>query len=80
MRTRILISISTIGSLLKSSRNKLVITVAMAAATSFGTGLSAQEISSPKAKHKTYRVVVLPPDGGADSFLAGYLEPFCAIN
>ncbi len=36
-------------------------------------GLSAQEISSPTAKHKLYKVVVLPPDGGPDSFLAGYL-------
>lgn len=50
--------------------------IAMIAVVTFATavfvftrGLHAQE-SSPNAR---YRVVVLPPDGGPDSFLAGYL-------
>jgi len=39
----------------------------------FSMALPAQEISSSPAKHHLYKVVVLPPDGGQDSFLAGYL-------
>ena len=35
--------------------------------------LSAQQNGEYKAKHRQYRVVILPPDGGADSYLAGYL-------
>jgi probable HAF family extracellular repeat protein len=35
--------------------------------------LSAQQNGEYQAKHRTYRVVVLPPQGGADSYLAGYL-------
>jgi probable HAF family extracellular repeat protein len=35
--------------------------------------LAAQQASSAVVKHHAYAVVVLPPDGGADSFLAGYL-------
>lgn len=35
--------------------------------------LSAQQNGEYKAKHQQYRVVILPPDGGADSYLAGYL-------
>jgi probable HAF family extracellular repeat protein len=36
------------------------------------TGVSAQA-AAPTATHRQYRVVVLPVDGGTDSFLAGYL-------
>jgi uncharacterized membrane protein len=36
-------------------------------------GLSAQESSSHKANHQRYKVVVLGTDGGADSYLGGYL-------
>src|SRR5580658_3281391 len=34
---------------------------------------AAQETPSPKVKHQRYRIVTLGTDGGADSFLAGYL-------
>jgi probable HAF family extracellular repeat protein len=43
------------------------------------TCVSAQAAAAPKAPHQQYRVVVLPVDGGADSFLAGYLI-YAALN
>jgi probable HAF family extracellular repeat protein len=43
------------------------------APTSLPNNLSAQQITPSSGKHQTYTVVVLPPDGGPDSYLAGYL-------
>ncbi len=43
------------------------------------TGVTAQAAATPEAAHQQYRVVVLPVDGGTDSFLAGYLN-FAALN
>ena len=49
-----------------------VLGLVFAAATPGAMTLAAQETSG-QATHNTYRVIVLPPDGGADSFFAGYL-------
>jgi probable HAF family extracellular repeat protein len=49
------------------------ITAAIAATALLTIAAPAQKISSTGAKHQQYKVVVLPPDGGADSFEAGYL-------
>jgi len=54
-------------------KGSLQLAAVVMATTVFGIALSAQEGASPKPKHQTYKVVVLPPDGGQDSFLAGYL-------
>jgi hypothetical protein len=48
-------------------KRTLLIAAMVVATTSCAIELSAQEISSSKAKHQVYRVVVLPPDGGPDS-------------
>jgi probable HAF family extracellular repeat protein len=54
-------------------RKSPVLIMALAATALDANSLSAQEASSSQAKHQTYAVVVLPPDGGTDSYLAGYL-------
>jgi len=54
--------------------------VAIMATTSTAKRLSAQTVSSSKVKHQTYAVVVLPPNGGPDSFLAGYLFPYAPLT
>ena len=41
-------------------------------AIAFSTALPAQETSTPP-KHHHYRAEIIPPDGGSDSFGAGYL-------
>jgi probable HAF family extracellular repeat protein len=52
--------------------------IALSAVLAISVQLPAQEHSDDhrfgqKPKHQMYSVVVLPPDGGPDSFLAGYL-------
>jgi len=39
-----------------------------------GCAVAALTLSLQAAAHQRYQVVVLPPDGGADSFLPGYLS------
>ena len=43
------------------------------------TGVTGQAAATPEAAHQQYRVVVLPVDGGTDSYLAGYLN-FAPLN
>jgi probable HAF family extracellular repeat protein len=45
----------------------------VALAIAMASAVSAQDSTFQKGKHRLYKVVVLPPDGGPDSFLAGYL-------
>jgi probable HAF family extracellular repeat protein len=43
------------------------------AALAVAKGQSAQGTPTSAPPHKKYKVIVLPPDGGPDSFIAGYL-------
>jgi probable HAF family extracellular repeat protein len=52
---------------------RLALGFALIACTTFITSVFAQEVTASQPRHTQYRVVVLPPDGGADSFFAGYL-------
>ena len=47
--------------------------IALAACVTVAGGVSAQATPTSRSTHHQYRVIVLPVDGGADSFLAGYL-------
>jgi len=58
---------------MKAARWTLVIASIVVTTTLIANNLSAQDISPTSGKHQTYSVVVLPPDGGPDSYLAGYL-------
>jgi probable HAF family extracellular repeat protein len=52
---------------------------ALVASITMPTGVSAQAVATSKTTHQEYRVVVLPVDGGTDSFLIGYLN-FAVLN
>jgi probable HAF family extracellular repeat protein len=56
---------------------RTLLSVALAAATL--TALATEAAAGTKAAHGTYWVVILPPDGGPDSFAAGYLI-YAALN
>jgi probable HAF family extracellular repeat protein len=58
---------------MKTIKWVLLSAAALLGATLVANALSAQEVAASAAKHRTYAVVVLPPDGGPDSLLAGYL-------
>jgi probable HAF family extracellular repeat protein len=52
---------------------------ALVASLAITSGASAQVAAAPEATHQQYRVVVLPVDGGTDSFFTGY-STFAALN
>jgi hypothetical protein len=55
-------------------KHDVCVTAILVTILSVAIGVSSQQVSSANARHQKYRVVILPPDGGPDSFLAGYLS------
>jgi probable HAF family extracellular repeat protein len=64
----------------KTRRQSWLIALAVLVPFAMAPCLSAQQTSFTSAKHQRYKVVVLPPDGGPDSFLAGYLFPYAPLT
>ena len=52
---------------------RALLTTGLITATLTAGALATQAVAGSKSTHGTYSVVILPPDGGSDSFAAGYL-------
>lgn len=57
----------------------LLMGAALVASITIPSGVLAQAAATSKASHQQYRVVVLPVDGGPDSFITGY-STFAVLN
>jgi probable HAF family extracellular repeat protein len=53
--------------------------VTLVASITLATSVFAETAATSKPTHQQYRVVILPVDGGTDSYLTGYLN-FAALN
>jgi probable HAF family extracellular repeat protein len=58
---------------MRTTRSTFV-TLTLALATLTAGALTSGAVAGSKTTHATYWVVILPPDGGPDSFTAGYLN------
>jgi probable HAF family extracellular repeat protein len=56
-----------------TKRGVIGVLAAVALLAAFSIRLTAKPKLGTQTKHQQYQVIVLPPDGGADSFEAGYL-------